>query len=246
MSINKLWILIALVVLISGCTTTRYVCSDGSIVDFASMCLTEESDETIQPEIICSYNAYDCADFDTWAEAQAVLYHCGISDIHHLDGDHDGIACESLYHKSEIESEPKKTEFNYSCKDIDKSITQEQKDYGTEDQPLKVTLTKVCSADDNDTRKIRVYWKVENEGTEKIYIYPESNTFVIADSKQYESSYNIFERPDDDLDFAGDLRPGLIVEGGVNVDDVPISAEDLTIILEILYYEDFIFKNIET
>jgi len=49
-------------------------------------------------EIICSYNAYNCSDFKTHAEAQAVFEYCGgvSDDIHRLDGDNDGIACESL------------------------------------------------------------------------------------------------------------------------------------------------------
>jgi len=45
---------------------------------------------------ICSYNAYDCKDFQTWPEAQTVMEFCGNNDIHWLDGDGDGIACEEL------------------------------------------------------------------------------------------------------------------------------------------------------
>lgn len=47
----------------------------------------------------CAYNAYNCPDFSTHAEAQAVFEACGgpASDIHGLDGnDNDGLACESL------------------------------------------------------------------------------------------------------------------------------------------------------
>jgi micrococcal nuclease len=49
-------------------------------------------------EIICSYNAYNCSDFKTHAEAQAVFEYCGgvNNDVHKLDADKDGIACESL------------------------------------------------------------------------------------------------------------------------------------------------------
>lgn len=50
-----------------------------------------------QPQIICSYNAYNCSDFKTHAEAQEVFQYCGAGgDIHDLDRDSDGIACESL------------------------------------------------------------------------------------------------------------------------------------------------------
>jgi micrococcal nuclease len=49
-------------------------------------------------EYICSYNTYNCSDFKTRAEAQAVYDACGgvSNDIHKLDADDDGIACESL------------------------------------------------------------------------------------------------------------------------------------------------------
>jgi len=47
---------------------------------------------------ICSYNAYNCTDFTTHAEAQAVYEYCGgvNNDIHQLDRDKDGQACETL------------------------------------------------------------------------------------------------------------------------------------------------------
>jgi hypothetical protein len=46
----------------------------------------------------CRYNAYDCSDFRTRAEAQAVYQACGglRNDVHHLDSDRDGLACEWL------------------------------------------------------------------------------------------------------------------------------------------------------
>ena len=48
---------------------------------------------------ICSHDAYNCGDFDTQAEAQACHDYCvaqGAGDIHRLDADGDGEACESL------------------------------------------------------------------------------------------------------------------------------------------------------
>lgn len=46
----------------------------------------------------CSSNTYNCADFSTHAEAQALFEKCGglSNDIHRLDADKDGLACESL------------------------------------------------------------------------------------------------------------------------------------------------------
>jgi len=51
-----------------------------------------------QEGIICSYNAYNCSDFSTHAEAQSTYEYCGgvSNDIHRLDADKDGLACESL------------------------------------------------------------------------------------------------------------------------------------------------------
>ena len=47
----------------------------------------------------CSYNRYDCKDFHNHWEAQDCYEWCleqGAGDIHWLDDDHDGIACEWL------------------------------------------------------------------------------------------------------------------------------------------------------
>jgi len=47
----------------------------------------------------CSGNIYNCSDFATRADAQACYEYCmslGVGDIHRLDGDNDGSACESL------------------------------------------------------------------------------------------------------------------------------------------------------
>jgi len=47
---------------------------------------------------ICSSNTYNCTDFKTHTEAQSAYEACGgvSNDIHKLDADHDGEACESL------------------------------------------------------------------------------------------------------------------------------------------------------
>ncbi|HWO07090.1 MAG TPA: thermonuclease family protein [Candidatus Paceibacterota bacterium] len=46
----------------------------------------------------CSSNKYNCSDFSTHAEAQAVFEQCGgvDNDVHKLDSNKDGEACESL------------------------------------------------------------------------------------------------------------------------------------------------------
>ena len=47
----------------------------------------------------CWGNLYNCDDFGTQAEAQAVYDYCMAQvgfDVHRLDGDGDGVACEGL------------------------------------------------------------------------------------------------------------------------------------------------------
>lgn len=48
--------------------------------------------------IVCSSNYYNCGDFSSQREAQEFFEYCGgiNNDVHYLDGDKDGKACESL------------------------------------------------------------------------------------------------------------------------------------------------------
>lgn len=51
------------------------------------------------PVCDCSGDHYNCADFPTQAEAQRCYQYCldaGAGDIHRLDQDNDGVACEGL------------------------------------------------------------------------------------------------------------------------------------------------------
>jgi len=54
-----------------------------------------EKSET-SSEYNCESDTYNCDDFVTQAEAQEVLEYCGEDDIHRLDADNNGMACESL------------------------------------------------------------------------------------------------------------------------------------------------------
>ncbi|MEZ4684176.1 MAG: excalibur calcium-binding domain-containing protein [Caldilineaceae bacterium] len=50
-------------------------------------------------QYICTSDVYNCSDFNTQAEAQEVFDYCvnlGFGDIHRLDQNNDGVACESL------------------------------------------------------------------------------------------------------------------------------------------------------
>ena len=55
----------------------------------------EEPEEEPDTEYVCSSNVYNCGDFSSCSEAMNVFNYCS-GDIHKLDGDDDGIPCESL------------------------------------------------------------------------------------------------------------------------------------------------------
>lgn len=60
---------------------------------------TSSPTPTLTPVCDCSADIYNCSDFATQAQAQACYDYCvaqGAGDIHKLDGDGDGTACESL------------------------------------------------------------------------------------------------------------------------------------------------------
>lgn len=50
------------------------------------------------PDVECDRYVYSCRDFDSQEEAQLVFDSCGgvDNDVHHLDRDRDGVACEDL------------------------------------------------------------------------------------------------------------------------------------------------------
>ena len=61
---------------------------------------TSASIPTTVPAVCsCAGNLYNCSDFPTQAAAQGCYLYCihlGYGDIHRLDGDNDGVACEAL------------------------------------------------------------------------------------------------------------------------------------------------------
>ncbi len=85
----------------SGCHTEKktgdYHCHGGG----AKTAKTEARSEAPhgKSSVICEINAYNCSDFHSHAEAQSVYEHCiaeAAGDIHDLDRDDDGDACEAL------------------------------------------------------------------------------------------------------------------------------------------------------
>jgi hypothetical protein len=77
-------ILIIIILFSFGCTQTKtngYVESNSSL-EFQST-----------PKDNCNYNKYNCTDFKTQKEAQKIFEMCK-DDVHDLDRDNDGKACE--------------------------------------------------------------------------------------------------------------------------------------------------------
>ena len=73
-------------------------CADG-LSTTQSISLKEEKMSPAElDELECSFNFYNCSDFQTQAEAQRIFVACGgvAHDIHRLDSDKDGKACETL------------------------------------------------------------------------------------------------------------------------------------------------------
>ena len=71
-------LIIILITFLFGCTKTNSYVETSPIL-------------TIQHH--CSYNKYNCSDFNTQIQAQATFNQCK-TDVHDLDRDNDGVACE--------------------------------------------------------------------------------------------------------------------------------------------------------
>lgn len=60
---------------------------------------TSSSSSSSSAVCSCSSNSLNCSNFSTHSQAQSCFNYCigqGRGDIHRLDGDNDGVACESL------------------------------------------------------------------------------------------------------------------------------------------------------
>jgi hypothetical protein len=74
-------LIISTLFLIFGCIKTNDYVEEGS-----SLKLQFKSNE-------CSYNKYNCSDFSSQKQAQKIFKQCP-TDVHDLDRDNDGLACE--------------------------------------------------------------------------------------------------------------------------------------------------------
>lgn len=73
-------------------------CGEEDVLEDNSSVPTTDNQQLTTTNSNCNSNLYNCTDFKTRAEAQAVYDSCGgaSNDVHRLDSDADGIACESL------------------------------------------------------------------------------------------------------------------------------------------------------
>ena len=77
---------IVLVILLLFSMTIIFGCTEGYVEESPSLKFQSEPDE-------CSYNTYNCSDFDSQEEAQKIFEQCP-NDVHDLDRDNDEVACE--------------------------------------------------------------------------------------------------------------------------------------------------------
>jgi len=81
--IVKILILIILLAILFGCTQTE---TNNYVEESPSLEFQTPPDE-------CSHNIYNCSDFNSQEEAQKIFEQCP-NDVHDLDRDNDGVACE--------------------------------------------------------------------------------------------------------------------------------------------------------
>ena len=71
-------------------------CLEEEIIEEKEEIVEEDSPQPTS-ECSCLSDIYNCGDFTTHAAAQSLFECCGVdNDVHRLDADKDGNACESL------------------------------------------------------------------------------------------------------------------------------------------------------
>ena len=102
---GRLWVAIAAapLILALGLEVANTDVDLGKLVETGSLSesvIQRDEDGNLQIGAICDDPDYDynCDDFKTQAEAQSVMDQCGAQgrDVHGLDGNKDGVACQSL------------------------------------------------------------------------------------------------------------------------------------------------------
>lgn len=101
---NSLWFWIFLFLIIGALlSNNRDHFGRGNVSDRTDLETQEKEvwrlfDFSNSSDHLCRANMFDCADFETQEEAQGLFDRCGgtQNDVHHLDRDEDGYACETL------------------------------------------------------------------------------------------------------------------------------------------------------
>jgi len=240
----KWFVVLAIIslVLLSGCNQgtdkvtpeqiLKYQCINGQFVDSQEGC-----ESLICPELNCSEcpsttcPTLDCSICPKETET-ITKYVC-------TDGETIVDAIENCPTEEETMNSSE-----YAFQEVNKSQTLSETHYNT--GPLKVTLVKVGKKIFGDKMKLRVYWKVENLSTKSITVHPHQRTIILANNSQYESDLMTKEDEVDDFSIGGssggDLRAGIIAEGGVSVDNIPATAKNLKIILDNIYIGEYTFN----
>jgi hypothetical protein len=98
----KISLIILFILFLIGCTKQISLIENDDIeINSSSHYIIKNSFPNNSKSIVddnCSSNKYNCPNFTTHKEAQEVYEICGgiKNDIHHLDRDKDGLACETL------------------------------------------------------------------------------------------------------------------------------------------------------
>jgi hypothetical protein len=77
---------VVLIILLLFATSSIFGCTESYVEQSPFLEFQTETNE-------CQYNIYNCSDFKTQEEAQKVFEICS-NDVHDLDRDNDGLACE--------------------------------------------------------------------------------------------------------------------------------------------------------
>ena len=97
---KKIILILILTSFLFGCTKTNSYVEEGPTLKLKSTPSKSELPRVHTPVNgnatafgLCSYNKYNCSDFDTQKQAQKIFELCK-TDVHDLDKDKDGVACE--------------------------------------------------------------------------------------------------------------------------------------------------------
>jgi len=221
------FILILFVIVLTACsqTLTKYQCSDGSFKESSNLCpISKSPSEEIKTNEIIKFV---CEDGTTVKSIED----CSAQEINPVQ---------------EITSNGEINNYEYTI--VNKFMVVSS-DFWNND--IKVTLIKVGVEKFGEKMRIRPYLKIENPGTKTISLHPHQHTIILDTlGGQYESTLISYGDELDDFKIGsnsgGELRPGVIAEGGISIDNVPSDVNKIKIIFDLTGYEGIEFNvNLE-